>query len=54
MKMPGLSSPQNQAGIMNFYDAQTPGPKINPKMVLIAVAVFVLIVLVINHMIYYP
>ncbi|MDE1857068.1 MAG: preprotein translocase subunit Sec61beta [Candidatus Micrarchaeota archaeon] len=51
--MPGLGSPQTQAGVLSFYDAQTKGPKMNPKVVLIAVAVFSFAVLVIDHFLYY-
>ena len=47
-----IGSPQSSAGILSFYDAQTNGPKLNPKIVLIAVVAFVLVVLVINHLIY--
>ncbi len=50
--MPGLGSPQSQAGIMNFYDTTAPGPKINPKIVLGIVVAFVVIILIINHFIY--
>ncbi len=44
-----LRSPQSQAGIMNFYDAQTPGPKFDPKIVLAVIVVFALLIIVINH-----
>ena len=47
--MPGLSTPQQQAGVMSFYDAQTNGPKINPKLALIFIAAFVVIVLIVDH-----
>jgi preprotein translocase subunit Sec61beta len=47
-----LGSPQSSAGILSFYDAQTNGPKMNPKMVLILVVAFVVVVLIINHLIY--
>lgn len=47
-----IGSPQSSAGILSFYDAQTNGPKLNPKMVLVAVVVFVVIVLIINHLLY--
>jgi preprotein translocase subunit Sec61beta len=47
--MAGLYTPQSQAGIMNFYDAQTSGPKINPKIMLAVVILFIAIVLVIDH-----
>ncbi|MCL5429863.1 MAG: preprotein translocase subunit Sec61beta [Candidatus Marsarchaeota archaeon] len=46
-----LRSPQSQAGILSFYDAQQPGPKLNPKVVLIAVTAFVVAVLVASHFI---
>ncbi len=52
--MAGLASPQSQAGIINFYDAQTSGPKLNPKIVLALVVIFVIIILIINHIAYYP
>ena len=48
--MAGLSTPQSQAGVMSFYDAQSNGPKINPKIVLIAITAFVVIVLIADHM----
>jgi preprotein translocase subunit Sec61beta len=51
--MPGLMSPQSQAGIMNFYDAQTNGPKLNPKIIITIIVAFVLVVIVINHFIYF-
>lgn len=44
--MATLKSPQNQAGITNFYDAQTSGPKMNPKIVLIAIVAFAVIVII--------
>jgi len=47
-----LGAPQQSAGILSFYDAQTNGPKMNPKIVLILVVVFVIVVLIINHLIY--
>ncbi len=34
---------------MSFYDAPTKGPKINPKIVLIAVVAFAVIILIVNH-----
>lgn len=48
--MAALRSPQSQAGILSFYDAQTTGPKLNPKIILVVVVVFVLIVVLINHL----
>ncbi len=47
-----LGSPQQSAGVMSFYDAPTKGPKVNPKIVLILVASFAIIVLIINHFIF--
>ena len=48
-----LQTPQSQAGVMSFYDAPTKGPKINPKIIVIAVAAFAIIILLLNHFIYY-
>ena len=48
--MASIGSPQSQAGIINFYDAQTNGPKLNPKLVVIAVAVFAVIVIIADHL----
>lgn len=50
--MPGLYSPQSQAGVTSFYDAPTKGPKVNPKFIVIAVVAFSLIILIANHFIY--
>lgn len=50
--MAGIATPQSQAGVMSFYDAQTGGPKISPKVILIAVIAFAAIVLVIDHLTY--
>ncbi len=47
-----IGSPQQSAGILSFYDAQTNGPKMNPKLVLLVVVAFVVVVLIINHVIY--
>ena len=46
-----LQTPQSQAGVMSFYDAPTKGPKVSPRVVLIAVIAFAVIVLVANHFI---
>ncbi len=43
-----LQSPQSQAGVMSFYDAQTNGPKINPKIVLVAIMVFAVAIMIID------
>ncbi len=47
--MASLYSPQSQAGVMSFYDAPAKGPKISQKIIFIAVAVFAIVVLVIDH-----
>ncbi len=47
--MPGLQSPRQSAGVMSFYDAPTKGPKIGPKLVLISVVAFALVIVVIDH-----
>ena len=47
--MPTLQSPQSQAGVMSFYDAPTKGPKINPKLVLAIVIIFVIVVLILDR-----
>ncbi len=47
--MAGIGSPQSQAGIINFYDAQTNGPKLNPKLVVVVVVAFAIVVIVANH-----
>ena len=41
-----LSTPQSQAGILSFYDAPERGPKLNAKVVLIAVFVFAVLIVV--------
>jgi preprotein translocase subunit Sec61beta len=48
-----LYSPQSQAGITSFYDAPSPGPKINPKVMLIAVFVFAIFIVILNHLVFY-
>ncbi len=47
--MATLSTPQQQAGILSFYDAPSKGPQINPKAVLALIAIFAIIVLVFDH-----
>ncbi len=47
--MPSLQQPQNQAGIMSFYDAPELGPKVNVKSILLIVVVFSLVIIVLNH-----
>ncbi len=51
--MASLYSPQSQAGVLSFYDAPTKGPKIDPRYVLIGVAIFAVVILVANHFLYF-
>jgi preprotein translocase subunit Sec61beta len=44
-----LSTPQQQAGILSFYDAPEMGPKIDAKILLVAVALFALLVIIFDH-----
>ncbi|MEM0200955.1 MAG: preprotein translocase subunit Sec61beta [Candidatus Micrarchaeaceae archaeon] len=50
--MATLSTPTQQAGILSFYDAPERGPLLNPKLVLIAVFVFGIIVLLLDHFLF--
>jgi preprotein translocase subunit Sec61beta len=34
---------------MSFYDAPTKGPKMGPKLVLLSVVVFALVVVIVDH-----
>ncbi len=47
--MATLSTPQQQAGILSFYDAPEKGPMLNAKVVLFAVALFTVIVILLDH-----
>lgn len=47
--MPALQSPQSQAGVMNFYDAPTKGPKLHPKFVLAVIIILVIIILILDR-----
>jgi preprotein translocase subunit Sec61beta len=47
--MPGLYSPQSQAGVQSFYDAPTKGPKIDPRFILVAIIIFTAAILVVDH-----
>ena len=46
-----LQSPQSQAGVMSFYDAPSKGPKINHKLILIAISIFAILISIINRLI---
>ena len=47
--MSTLSTPQQQAGILSFYDAPEKGPSLNARAMLIAVVVFAIVVLIFDH-----
>ncbi|VVB76624.1 Uncharacterised protein [uncultured archaeon] len=44
-----ISTPQQQAGILSFYDSPDKGPGLNAKFFLMAVAAFTIIVMVLDH-----
>lgn len=44
-----ISTPQQQAGVLSFYDAPEHGPTLNAKVVLIIVTIFVIGVLIFDH-----
>ena len=44
-----LNTPQQQAGVLSFYDAPERGPEMNAKLLLIAIAIFIVIVLIFDH-----
>lgn len=44
-----LSTPQQSAGILSFYDAPEKGPKINVKIIIIAVTLFTLFIVIFDH-----
>ena len=46
-----LSTPQQQAGILSFYDAPEKGPRMNAKFILILIAAFTVFVMVLDHFI---
>ena len=47
--MATLNTPQQQAGILSFYDAPERGPKLSARIVLMAVAVFAIVIIVLDH-----
>lgn len=47
--MATLSSPQSQAGVMSFYDAPVKGPKLNVKIILIAILIFAVVIMLLDH-----
>ena len=44
-----ISTPQQQAGVLSFYDAPEKGPVMNARIFLIGVAIFVIIVIIFDH-----
>jgi preprotein translocase subunit Sec61beta len=44
-----LSTPQQSAGILSFYDAPEKGPRISAKLVLLFVAAFTIIIIFLDH-----
>ncbi len=50
--MPSLMGPQSQSGVMSFYDAPSNGPKLSPKMMMIIILSFAIIVMIIDHFAY--
>lgn len=44
-----ISTPQQQAGVLSFYDAPEHGPVLNVKVVLVVIALFVVAVLIFDH-----
>lgn len=50
--MPGLYTPQSSAGITSFYDAPTKGPRIDPRILIVVVVVFTIVILIADHFIY--
>ena len=44
-----IATPQQQAGVLSFYDAPEKGPVMNARLFLMAVAIFVIIVLIFDH-----
>jgi preprotein translocase subunit Sec61beta len=44
-----ISTPQQQAGVLSFYDAPEKGPVMNVRLFLIGVAIFVIIIIIFDH-----
>lgn len=44
-----ISTPQQQAGVLSFYDAPEKGPTINARLLLLVVAIFVILVIIFDH-----
>lgn len=46
---PGVSGPSSSIGIMRFFDAETPGPKMTPEFVIGLAIIVIAVVLVIKN-----
>jgi preprotein translocase subunit Sec61beta len=44
-----LSTPQQQAGVLSFYDAPEKGPSMNARIFLIGVIIFVILIVIFDH-----
>ncbi len=49
--MPGLSTPQQQAGILSFYDAPEKGPRLSAKHILVFAVIFSIIIIFLDHVV---
>ena len=49
--MASISSPQQQAGVLSFYDAPEKGPKMNAKLLLIGISIFAIVIIILDHFI---
>lgn len=49
---PSVSGPSSSIGIMRFFDAETPGPKITPEFIIGFAVIIIFVVVVIK--IFYP
>jgi len=47
--LPGISTPQSQAGIFNFYDSPDEGPDIDAKVFIAMIVVFAVVILLLDH-----
>ncbi len=44
-----ISTPQQQAGVLSFYDAPEKGPVLNAKLILVATTIFVILIIIFDH-----
>lgn len=47
--MANIATPQSQAGVMSFYDAPSRGPSMSPKVVLLIVMLFAVMIILLDH-----